>query len=182
MITCYELGGKTHMDLSALLVLHRYNDYANRLVLQAAALLNQEDLTRQCSPSHGSVMGLLQHILGTEVYFLLECRGLPPAPDTDEISSLNQLIKIYSLVSGQREEYLQNATEEELRERISVKIGSGMVELPRWQYLAQSLLASIHHRGELSIVMTGLGQPLPTLDPIIQFVQESGQMWPMGDS
>jgi uncharacterized damage-inducible protein DinB len=69
-------------------------------------------------------------------------------------------------------------TEEEIQERVKMKIGSGMVELPRCQFLAQSLLASIHHRGELSIVMTGLGYPLPTLDPIIQFVQESGQEWP----
>jgi len=49
--------------------------------------------------------------------------------------------------------------------------------LPRWQMLAQSLLQSIHHRGELSIVMTQLGYPLPTLDPIIQFIKESGQVW-----
>ena len=166
------------MDLSALLVLQRYNDYANRLVLDSADLLSQNDLALLSSPSHGSVLGLLQHMLGTEVYFLLECQGLPPAPDTDEVSSLERLKELYYQVSRQREEYLQNATEEEMQELIRVKIGSGMVDLPRWQYLAQSLLASIHHRGELSIVMTGLGQPLPTLDPIIEFVKESGQEWP----
>jgi len=27
-------------------------------------------------------------------------------------------------------------------------------------------------------VMTGLGHPLPTLDPIIEFINESGQHWP----
>lgn len=166
------------MNISALSVLHQYNQYANSLLLESAGLLSEVELTRSCSPSHGSVLGLLQHMIGTEIYFLLECQGLPPAPDTDQVSSLNQLKELFHLASSQREEYLQNATEEEMQERIRVKIGSGMVDLPRWQYLAQSLLASIHHRGELSIVMTGLGYPLPTLDPILQFVQDSGQEWP----
>lgn len=166
-------------NISALTVLHQYNQYANSLLLESAGLLSEEELTRSSSPSHGSVLGLLQHMIGTEIYFLLECQSLPPAPDTDEISSLNQLKELYHQVSSQREEYLQTASEEEMRERIRVKIGSGMVELPRWQFLAQSLVASVHHRGELSIAMTGLGRPLPTLDPIIQFVQESGQEWPI---
>ncbi|MHC1781944.1 MAG: DinB family protein [Anaerolineaceae bacterium] len=166
------------MNIPALSVLHQYNQYANSLLFESAKLLSEDELTRTSSPSHGSVLGLLQHMLGTEVFFLLECQGLPPAQDTDEVSCLNQLKELYYQVSQQREKYLQNATEEEMQERIRVNIGSGMVELPRWQFLAQSLLASIHHRGELSIVMTGLGYPLPTLDPIIQFVQESGQEWP----
>jgi uncharacterized damage-inducible protein DinB len=44
--------------------------------------------------------------------------------------------------------------------------------------MLQSLIHSVHHRGELSIVMTGLGHPLPTLDIILHFARESGQPWP----
>nr|MBP9041735.1 hypothetical protein [Anaerolineaceae bacterium] len=60
---------------------------------------------------------------------------------------------------------------------ITVQIGAGRFTLPRWQLLAQSLIHSIHHRGELSIVMTELGYPLPTLDPILKYVNDSGQVW-----
>jgi hypothetical protein len=83
------------MNISALTVLHQYNHYANSLLFESADLLSEEDLTRSSSPSHGSVLGLLQHMLGTEVYFLLECQGLPPAPDTDEITSLKQLKELF---------------------------------------------------------------------------------------
>jgi uncharacterized damage-inducible protein DinB len=45
--------------------------------------------------------------------------------------------------------------------------------------LAQAFVHSTHHRGELSIVLSHLGHPLPTLDIIIPFVTWSGQKWPL---
>ena len=67
-----------------------------------------------------------------------------------------------------RKEYLEIVNENELYEVIATQIRQQPLQLTRWQMLAQSLIHSIHHRGELSIVMTGLGYPLPTLDPILQ--------------
>lgn len=42
----------------------------------------------------------------------------------------------------------------------------------------QAFVQSTHPRGELSIVLSQLGQSLPTLDIIIPFVTDSGQVWP----
>ena len=44
--------------------------------------------------------------------------------------------------------------------------------------LALYIYNSIHRRGELSIVLSGLGHPLPTLDIILHFFAQSGQEWP----
>ncbi|MDO9121852.1 MAG: DinB family protein, partial [Anaerolineaceae bacterium] len=74
--------------------------------------------------------------------------------------------------------YLNWVTNEKLLEIVDIPIGEHPFKLARWQLLTQSLLHSAHHRGELSIVMTGLGHPLPTLDAIIAFIHESGQTWP----
>ena len=68
-------------------------------------------------------------------------------------------------------------SEDLLAQEIIIPIGGQDIKLARWQFLTQSLMHSTHHRGELSIVLTGLGHPLPTLDIIIEFVQESGQQW-----
>lgn len=168
-----------HMNRSALLVLHHYNRYANRLVLDTAAKLDESALTTQSSPSHGTVHALLTHMLTVEFYFLARSEGKPInfKDDPDRALTLQEISVSFEQVADEREKYLNWVTDDKLDELVETPIGGKNFKLPRWQLLAQSLLSSVHHRGELSIVMTGLGQPLPTLDPIIQFVNESGQEW-----
>jgi uncharacterized damage-inducible protein DinB len=168
------------MDRSALVVLHNYNSYANGLVLKTALVLDEAAFTAQSSPSHGSVQALLMHILAVEASFLAKCKGEAPQGkvfETEEMA-LTEIAEEFARVADARGAYLGAVSEDELAEFITIQIGGKPLRLGRWQLLAQSLLSSMHHRGELSIVMTGLGVPLPTLDPILQFVRESGQEWP----
>jgi uncharacterized damage-inducible protein DinB len=168
-----------HMDRSALLVLHNYNCHANDLVLVTAAKLDEAAFTASSSPSHGSVQHLLMHILAVEASFLAKCKGEQPNQKVFQVETMTlaELAAEFAQVRNLRLEYLMNTSAEALAEAIPVTIGGHPLSLARWQMLAQSLISSAHHRGELSIVMTGLGQPLPTLDIILQFVAESGQRW-----
>lgn len=167
------------MDKSALLVLHNYNDHANQLVFDTAARLDESAFTIASSPSHGSAQGLLTHMLTTEFFFLARCEGKPvqPKPPTAALS-LQELRVSFTQVAAERRRYLDWITAELLAQEITIPIGGHDFKLARWQFLLQSLVHSTHHRGELSIVMTGLGAPLPTLDIIIPFVNTSGQQWP----
>lgn len=167
------------MNKSALLVLHDYNDYANKLLLDTATKMTAEELTRESSPSNGSVMGLIIHFIVCEYSFLLRCNGTPLDSINEDFDnfSFDQIRGFFTKVSSLRKEYLESVSEESLNEVVPLTIRSVPLSLPRWQMLVQSLLQSIHHRGELSIVMTTMGYPLPTLDPIIQFIKESGQVW-----
>jgi uncharacterized damage-inducible protein DinB len=167
------------MNRSSLLVLHDYNDYSNDLVLVTAAKMTAEELTRQSSPSHGSVMNLLQHMFGCEYFFAMECMNCVAEPSEERLCSrsITELKECFSVLNATRRHYLEEVNQYELEETISVRLGRNGVSLPRWQFMAQSLIHSIHHRGELSIVMTGLGYPLPTLDPILKYIRDSGQSW-----
>jgi uncharacterized damage-inducible protein DinB len=168
------------MNRSALIVLHNYNSYANDLVLKTALVLDEAAFTAQSSPSHGSVQALLMHMLAVEASFVAKCKGEAPQGRVFEAEEqiLAEIMDGFSEVADARGAYLDAVSDGELAEAITIQIGGKPLRLARWQLLAQSLLSSAHHRGELSIVMTGLGQPLPTLDPILQFVSESGQEWP----
>lgn len=167
------------INRSALLSLHHYSVYASDLVLETAARMTDAELTRKSSPSHDSVIGLLLHLFSVEEYFLTQCTGtlLPAGPETSTHFGIDDLKALADRISRERERYLAEVDEDALLAVISVPIGRRKFDLPRWQLLAQSMLQSIHHRGELSIVMTELGYPLPTLDPILQYVNESGQSW-----
>jgi len=166
---------------SALLVLHNYNSYANNLLLQTAAAMDEaSSFTALSSPSHGSVQALLTHMLTTEFFFLARSEGKPVNPKSapDKKLTLPEITAAFNQIADERLKYLNWVSEEKLLEIVDIPIGGQPFKLARWQLLTQSLLHSAHHRGELSIVMTGLGHPLPTLDPIIAFIHESGQTWP----
>ena len=168
------------LNKSALLVFHHYNDHANGLVLKKAAELSEAELNSTSSPSHGTVQALLTHMLTTEFYFLARCEGKPinPKAAPDKVLSLAEITAAFDQVAEERLKYLNWINDEKLLEEIEIPIGGLPFRLARWQLLMQSLIHSAHHRGELSIVMTSLGHPLPTLDIIIPFVNESGQHWP----
>ncbi len=68
--------------------------------------------------------------------------------------------------------------EEELQRELDVTIRGEPVHLPVWQLLLQAFIHAVHHRGELSILLSQIDHPLPTLDIILHFVEESGQDWP----
>src|SRR3990172_11098579 len=58
--------------------LFEYNEWANEQVLEAAARVNEEELTRERGVSFGSVQGILLHILGSHVSWLMKWTGEPP--------------------------------------------------------------------------------------------------------
>lgn len=165
------------MNRSSLYTLHDYTVYANDLVLQTAAKMPGEALTLDASPSHGSVKRLLVHLFRCEYYFLMECMNSQPEDPFGDLDTLtlSALGEAFTVLNDRRGRYLAHVNEYELQEVIALNLGQTRLSLPRWQFMAQSLLHSVHHRGELSIVMTGLGYPLPTLDPILLYASQAGQ-------
>jgi uncharacterized damage-inducible protein DinB len=168
------------LNKSALIVLHHYNSHANALLLQTAAGMDESALTAQASPSHGTVLALLTHMLTSEFFFLARSEGKPVNPRSapDKTLDLQEITLAFGQVAAERQKYLNWVTDEKLLELVELPLNGKPYRLARWQLLTQSLVHSAHHRGELSIVMSGLGHPLPTLDPIIPFINESGQHWP----
>jgi uncharacterized damage-inducible protein DinB len=166
------------MDRNGLLALYDYNLYANRLMLDVAERLTEDELVRESSPSHGSVRALLHHILNCEVYFLATCRG-----DTDlkfnssEIPGLDDMRRYWDKLGTEQRDYISSLGENDFIREVSLTLRGHPYHLSIWQLMTQAFVHSTHHRGELSIVLTELGHPLPTLDIILYFLQHSGQQW-----
>ena len=164
------------MQPNLLLELYEYNQYANRVVLETAGKLRLTDLYRESSPSHGSVFGLLAHMLAVETGYLANCRG--ELFKFERPTTLEDLAQRWETLAEGQLAYLAELKESQLVEVVPARIGSQDFQFPRWQLMAQALIHSTHHRGELSIILTEIGQPLPVLDIIIPFAEESGQPWP----
>jgi len=166
------------MNQDGLLALYNYNAYANSLVIETVAQLTEAKFTQASSPSHSSVRELLMHMLESEAFFLSVCTGHP----MEELPSDTTLADIHRFCDNLAKEtydYLVKLTDIDLIQEIEVPISHQLLRLSKWQALVQGFVHSTHHRGELSIVLTELGYPLPTLDIIIQFVEQSRQQWPL---
>ena len=164
------------MNSTLLIALYENNAAANQVVLETAAHLAPEDLIKEASPSHHNVLRLLSHMAYVESNFLHACQGTPFV--FARLSGLDDLRQFWQTVTAQLLAYLPTLDETALQEELPVPISKALFHFPRWQMLTQALLHSAHHRGELSVVLTGLGQPLPDLDIIIRFTEQSGQVWP----
>lgn len=165
------------MDQTALLAYFEYNARANQNLLATVALLPAEVLDQPCSPSHGTIRALLVHTLESEAYFLNACQEKPF--DSSRILALASLDDIRShwerLITEGRV-FLSQLTDTE--RSITLRMGNYESHLPLWQWLHLNWVHSIHHRGELSVILTQQGHPLPELEQAEFFLRASGQDWP----
>jgi uncharacterized damage-inducible protein DinB len=166
------------MDRNGLMTLLEYNIYANALLLKTAANLNPDLLASQSSPSHGSARQLLHHMLSAETFFLGLCQGIQTGIDRDALPGIPEISAAWEKLAREQKAYIASLPETDLDRIVPFEIRGNALHFPVWQLLAQSFIHSIHHRGELSIVLTGLGAPLPTLDIILQFTALNGETWP----
>ena len=165
------------MDRTSLESLLRYNAYANDRVLQVAGRLTPEDFTRSASPSHDSVRQLLQHFLETEAFFLALAQGRPWA-EPPGLMTLADLERYACATAAEGQAYLAGLSAADLERPLTLTVRGQALNLSVWQAFVQVVLHATQHRGELSIILTQLGQPLPTMDILLYFIQESGQAWP----
>lgn len=160
----------------------RFNVDANNVVLDTAALLDEEQFTREFSPSHGSIRQMLIHILGGDVFFPAVCRG--ETPDMAAIEALATLADIrarFEQSAAEQIAYVESLDDAALLETVTISFGEHDFVLPRWQVLMQQISHAHWHRGELSILLSELGFPLPTIDLMVHWIKASGQTWPFGD-
>ena len=164
------------MNRGGLLALYTYNAYANQLVLDGMAQLSEDEFTRESSPSHDSIHGLLLHMLRCEAGFLALCQEREA--QVPDLRTLTDIRLYWNNLMHEQQGFIASLTEGDLTRDFSVELRDCPFHFPAWQLLVQAFIHSTHHRGELAILLGQMGHPLPTLDIIIHFAKESGQEWP----
>ena len=168
---------KGSINCAGLLVLSSYNDYANRNVLDVVSNLTEAEFVRDFKMSVGNVQKMLQHIKEGEAYFLSTCQEKPYTKT--KLPGLKNIRSYWGDLGDDFHGFIERQTDEDLVRVIKVQFGERVFQFPVWQLLTQAFNHSMIHRGELSILLTELGHPLPDMDIIIQFIKESGQKWPL---
>ena len=124
------------INREGLLVLCKYNNYANRIVLDAAAALTEEQFTKDFGISMGSVQKTLQHMLEGERYFMNLYRGEPFAGV--EMPVLAEVRGYWGDTGEVYQAFIEGKTDDDLRAEMDVKFGEYDFHIPLWQLLAEN--------------------------------------------
>lgn len=155
-------------------LLFQYNQWANRKILDACAMLPPEQFTKDMGTSFQSVRGTLAHIYGAEWVWQERIFGrwhpsLPAASDFPDFASVRA-----KLEEKDREfiEYVSRLTPVEIESVLQYKNLEGKeFSSPIWQILHQLSNHGTYHRGQIVTLLRQLGAKGVSTD-VIGFYRE----------
>jgi uncharacterized damage-inducible protein DinB len=149
-----------------------YTEWANGLALEAAAELSADNLHRDFSISHRSILGTLTHMAGAEWIWLERWQGRSPAkaeawslwtPEAcPDLATLNER---WREVIDRRARFISELDESRLPEELPFKLLSGdPSSLPLVDQMQHVANHSTMHRGQVVGMIRQMGIAPPSTD------------------
>jgi uncharacterized damage-inducible protein DinB len=152
-----------------------YNAWANRIILDAAAGLPDEQYLRDLKSSFGGVHGTLCHMVWVEQVWLHRWMGRPnPAvAQGKDLRSLGEVRERWKAVEAERGVFLATLTDARLDETRLVKPSSGGEYVHTFRQMFRHFINhSAYHRGQIVTFLRQLGQSAPSTDLIVYYRQQ----------
>ena len=160
------------MDRSDIRHLFDYTEWANQLVMDAAAKLSEIDRQRDVGISHKSIFGTLLHMAGAEWIWLERWNGRSPAGKqawslwtTQSCADLETLTERWRDVVDRRTRFISGLDDSRLMAELSFKLLSGdpnsMRLIDQMQHVANHATL---HRGQVVGMIRQLGIDPPSTD------------------
>jgi uncharacterized damage-inducible protein DinB len=152
-----------------------YSMWASRRLLDAAAQLTSEELTRDFGTADKSVHGTLVHIFGADRIWLARVEGrqldaLVKPADYD----LAKLTREWTSLGDRWKEWAALLTDDLLNEWRDYKdMKENPHRTPLWQISLHVVNHATHHRGQVSGFLRSLGKTPPPLDLIYYYRTKS---------
>jgi len=156
--------------------LYDYGYWANAKLFDVLARLTPDEFTRCVAGGHASVRNTLVHILSAEWGWLDRVGGWP-RPERlkpESYPTPASLIEQWGKVEGKMNEFLASITAEQLDEIVEFSIGRDSFRQERGQLLRHSTTHSVHHRGQVSLMIRELGKTPGNFD-LLFYSEEAGR-------
>jgi uncharacterized damage-inducible protein DinB len=163
-----------HVSLEALRAHIDYDIWANRRILDAAAALTPDELTRDFGSADKSILGTLLHVYGGSVVWIERVYGTSlRARPYDEHATLETLHAAWPMVWERWKGYVGGLTAESAEAEIGYSTFKGdAFHSPAWQIILHVVNHGTHHRGQAAGFMRSLGKTPPALD-LMQYYRQS---------
>lgn len=156
--------------MNEFLELFAYNAWANRLILDAAGQLPDEQYVRDLKSSYGGVHGTLAHIVWAEHLWLNRwlVRPNPAVPQGKDLQTLAEVRARWDEVEAERGRLLARITDAGLDETRIVKPSSGGEYTHTFRQMLRHVINhSSYHRGQIVTFLRQLGAKPPSTDLIL---------------
>jgi uncharacterized damage-inducible protein DinB len=151
-----------------------YTAWASQRIVDAAAQLSEEELTRDFQTADHSVLGTLVHIFAGDRIWLSRVRGNPRSGFIGpEDMHLPVLQNEWAVVNRQWIEHLAGLADDDAHAHIAyTDLKGNRWESPLWQIVLHVVNHGSHHRGQASGMIRAMGHKPPPLDLIAYYRQK----------
>lgn len=163
------------MNKQDILLLYRYNAWANTRILNAAEKVSEAQFTAPASYPHGGLRGTLVHALFAEWIWRIRWEGESPSHKFSEADypNLASLRGRWAQEDAHLSNFLETVTEERLNGPLEYKTTKGILmrEPLLWPVMVHVVNHGTQHRSEAAALLTELGHSPGDIDLII-FLRE----------
>ena len=144
----------------------QYSGWASKRLLDAAAALDPEPLSRELGVSHHSVLDTLSHIyLADRIWYTRVVE--PDLPVRADPVPLQTLRSDWPAIQQRWETWANSLTDSDLARVVSYRTFKGdPLETPVWQIVLHVVNHATLHRGQVMAMLRQLGVPPPPTDLI----------------
>lgn len=160
------------LTVSTLRLHLEYSAWASRKLVEAAAELSSQELTRDFGTADRSVLGTLVHVYAADRIWLGRMESNPPArfldPETD--MHLPVLLKDWPALHARWTTWAAVLSDHSALNKIAYNdLKGNPYQTPIWQIVLHVVNHATHHRGQVSGFLRAMGRKPPTLDLIAYY-------------
>ena len=161
------------MNKQDILILYKYNQWANAKILNVAAKVSQEQYLAPASFPHGGLRGTLVHALFAEWIWRNRWEGMSPMHrlKPEDFPTFESLFARWLDEEKQLMDFAEGLTDENLNNRFSYTNTSGKPFTKiLWQAMAHLVNHGTQHRTEAAAILTDFGHSPGDID-LIYFLE-----------
>lgn len=142
----------------------RYNQWANKRLLEACRGLNDEQLDRRLAVTSGSTRELLIHIVGAQQTFVLRTKGRQHEGELHRGSPWPGMDELIALVEQTSRELVTIAEDLDPEQEIDLPYLGQSYRYPIRFFLVHAAEHGVEHRTEVKLNLADAGVETPDLD------------------
>jgi len=153
----------------------RYSAWASKRLVDVAATLPEEELTRDFKTADKSVVGSLAHVFAADRIWLARVQGRTPAKFIDDSDRKVDVLRYdWPPILVQWDTLLGQETDESVKRGIRYyNLKGDAFETPLWQIILHVVNHGTHHRGQVSGFLRAMDHTPPPLDLIAYYREHS---------